>query len=427
MELWLHVGMFTTRRRAIARLRPRTRLMELYLQFGYGMMEHCRHLIARWGGGTAVLSPRDLDDDQLGRLASDIVGLPGGSVVLDPQFYLPHSDHERLCAHEYWPSNYETGTFWEGQGLSTLLRKLQALNHRLSTRAFILPGLLATRVDDDWIEIQRATLEEARRIEDSLPLWSTIALSDDAGRDQDQVAALLERSEAWAPAGYYLVCEHPSGQYLVDDAEWLANVVDLIAGLRLRGMPVVVGYCNHQMLIAASAHATAVCSGTWMNVRSFPPEKFRTAYEEEIKQRATWYYSPQALSEYKLPFLDIARRQRVLPSLAPVPHLDGGYVSNLFGGAQPTTVDFTEQAAFRHYLHSLRGQIARASKQTFDETVAEHERTLDDAETLLAQLSTAGVRGQLRDYREIVDVNRAALAVLGSTRGALLRRKWPSL
>jgi PAS domain-containing protein len=401
--------------------------MELYLQFGYGMMEHCRHLLTRWGGGTAILSPRDLDSAQLVRLASDITGLPNGKVLLDPQFYLPHSDHERLCAHEFWPKNYETGTFWEGQGLSTLLQKLQALNRQISSSAFILPGLLADRVDDDWLEIQRATLEDARRLEGDLPLFMTLALSDDAGRSQDQIAMLLERSEDWAPEGFYVVCEHPSGQYLVDNADWLANVADLVAGLRLRGAKVVLGYCNHQMLIAASAHATAICSGTWMNVRSFPPEKFRVAYDEEIKQRATWYYSPQALSEYKLPFLDIARRQNILDAVAPPADLDGGYVANLFRGAQPTTVDFTEQAAFRHYLHALRAQTLASQKASFDDTTAAHERLLDDAERLLAQLSVAGVRGQLRDFREIVDVNRAALAVLGSTRGALLRRKWSAM
>ena len=34
--------------------------MELHLQFGFGMMEHCRHLLTEWGSGTVVLSPRDL-------------------------------------------------------------------------------------------------------------------------------------------------------------------------------------------------------------------------------------------------------------------------------------------------------------------------------------------------------------------------------
>ena len=136
--------------------------MELGLQFGYGMMEHCRNLVGAWGGGTVVLSPRDLNDDQLSRLSSSLRELPNSSSLLDPQVYLPHADHERLCSHAYWPAEYQTGTFWTGQGLSDLIRKLLELNVALQTSAFILPGLLASAVDDDWLATQEMVLEEAR-------------------------------------------------------------------------------------------------------------------------------------------------------------------------------------------------------------------------------------------------------------------------
>ena len=47
--------------------------MEFYLQFGYGMMEHCRHLIKSWGRGSVILSPRDLEEQQLEKFASEII------------------------------------------------------------------------------------------------------------------------------------------------------------------------------------------------------------------------------------------------------------------------------------------------------------------------------------------------------------------
>jgi hypothetical protein len=401
--------------------------MELYLQFGYGMMEHCRHLISAWGGGTAVLSPRDLNDDQLARLASDITAISNGRVLLDPQFYLPHADHERLCSHSYWPSDYQTGTFWQGPALTALLTNLRDLNESLNTRAFILPGLLATSVNADWLEVQRAILEEANALTTSVPLISTIALSADAARNQDEVALLLETAANWNSQGYYVVCEHPNGNYLVDDANWLANVLDIAAGLRLHGAEVILGYCNHQILSAAAANVSAVCSGTWMNVRSFPPDKFRSVYEDEIRQRATWYYCPQSLSEYKIPFLDIAHRQRVLNLMAPGPDYSIEYVQTLFSGPQPSSVGFTEQMAFRHYLDCLRRQCSAASRTSFDETIQAHEDLLNDAEALQNTLAAAGIRGQNRDFTDIIDVNRAALSLLTSTRGPMLRRNWASM
>lgn len=402
-------------------------MMDIHLQFGYGMMDHSRTLSSDWGGGTTILSPRDLDPKQLVRLATDLNKVDGGSVLLDPQFFLPHADHERLTSHEYWPDDYSTGSFWQGRDLRNLLAKIFALNDELGTAAVILPGEYAERVDDDWLAHQKLTIDEAIAAAEGRSLLATVAIGAEAlARDTD-LDELLANVESWDVPGVYLVCERPRGEYLTTNATWVANLLDLVAGLRLKGKQVTVGYCNHQMLALAAAGANAIASGTWMNVRSFPPEKFRAAYDDEIKQRSTWYYAPAALSEYKIPFLDIAKRQGLLDELAPPKNVGGGYADPLFAGAQPSAVGWTEQAAFRHYLHSLRHQVSRASRATFDETADRHERALDAAEALITKLHAAGVKGQQRDFHEAVDANRAALAVLRTNRGPMLRRKWSKL
>lgn len=401
--------------------------MELYLQFGYGMMDHSRTLIAEWGGGTVILSPRDLSPQQLSKLASEINGLPQGRVLLDPQFYLPYADHERLVSHDYWPSQYATGSFWTGTELRDLLKKIFAVNTSLGTSEVILPGLYAETVDDDWVARQKLTVDEAKQVAPDKHLLVTIALGADALRRDQDLDEVLAGIETWDVSGAYVVCEHPNGDYLTTDASWMANLLDLVAGLRLKGKRVIVGYCNHQMLALASAGASAIASGTWMNVRSFPPDKFRTQYDEEIKQRAIWYYCPDALSEYKLPFLDIAKRQGVLEHLAPGSDSGSMHADALFSGVQPTSIKWSEQAAFRHYLNCLARQARVASGSSFDATIDAHDRVLDKAEGLLGTLHSAGVRGQLRDFKECIDVNRAALSVLRSNRGPLLKRKWATL
>ncbi len=401
--------------------------MELYLQFGYGMMEHCRVLLSSWGGGTTILSPRDLTATQLTHLGADIARIPQAHSLIDPQFYLPHADHQKLCEHTYWPQNYETTMFLQGQALSALLRSLSDLNRDVGCRRMILPGLFASSVDDDWLETQGAVLAEGRSVETERALIATIALSAEAVQDADQVALLLEKAEGWKSSAYYVVCEHPKGQYLVEDPNWLANVLDLAAGLRVLGAEVILGYCTHQMLIAGAAKVNAIASGTWMNVRSFPPEKFNAAYNEEIKQRAIWYYCPQALSEYKIPFLDIAHRLGLLDLMVPPPNLDGGYVDAIFSGTQPSTVSFSEQSAFRHYLHALRAQVQQVDQGSLDSAVYEYQKSLDGAESVLQHLRGANVSGQLRDFRDIVDVNRAALGLFTALRGPMLRRQWDAI
>lgn len=400
--------------------------MQLQLQFGFGMMDHSRSLIDAWNGGTVVLSPRDLSAAQLERLAGEITALPNGNVLLDPQFYLPHADHERLTSHDYWPASYDTSDFWSGAELRQLIGKLSDLNRKLACKAFILPSLFAEKVDDDWIAQQKVVIDEAQGVS-NLPLFATVALGADAVKSDESIDDVLAAAETWGVAGTYLVCEHPRGEYLITDPSWLANVLDLVAGLRLKGKTVIVGYCNHQMLALACVGANAIASGTWMNVRSFPPAKFRTQYDDEIKQRAIWYYCPQALSEYKVPFLDIAKKQGVLAQMRAPADLGSIYAETLFSGIQPTAVNWAEQSAFRHYLQCVRTQAVQASLGSFDATADAHERALDVAETLLQSLHQVGVRGQLRDFANAIDVNRAALSVIRSSRGPMLRRNWSAI
>jgi len=400
--------------------------MELQLQFGFGMMDHSRSMIDAWNGGTVVLSPRDLSAVQLERLAGDVTSLPNGRVLLDPQFYLPHADHERLTSHDYWPASYDTNDFWSGAELRQLIAKLSDLNRKLACEAFILPSLFAERVDEDWLAQQKVIIDEAQDSCDR-PLFATVALGADAVKSDESIDEVLAAAETWSVAGVYLVCEHPKGEYLLTDPTWLSNVLDLVAGFRLKGKSVIVGYCNHQMLALACVGANAIASGTWMNVRSFPPAKFRAQYEEEIKQRAIWYYCPQALSEYKVPFLDIAKKQGVLAQLRAPEELGSTYADTLFSGVQPTAVNWAEQSAFRHYLQCLRAQATGARLDSFDATADAHERALDSAEALLELLHRVGVRGQLRDFANAIDVNRAALNVIRSSRGPMLRRNWAAI
>jgi hypothetical protein len=68
-----------------------------------------------------------------------------------------------------------------------------------------------------------------------------------------------------------------------------------------------------------------------------------------------------------------------------------------------------------------------SAKATFDETVDDHRRALDDAEAELRVLRSARISGQQRDFSSLLDVNRAALELLVSLRGPMLRREWNNI
>jgi hypothetical protein len=402
--------------------------MQLYLQFGYGMMGMSSQLIAEWGGGGGgggvILSPRDQNESQLRRTA-EAVRKAGGEVLLDPQCFSRDCDHKNLLAHDYWNEfcQHATASFAGGPATAAVLSKLAKLSSSVGVSAVILPGPIANPVSDDWFSFVENMIAEAPEHFGAADYFATVALSREALRDEVQVESVVEQAANWKIAGVYLVPEHPDG-YLVADPNWLANLLILVSGIKLAKRRVIVGYSTHQMLCLAAADSDVIASGSWLNVRDFPLEKFYATGEEDVSRRALWYYCPQGLSEFKIEYLDIARRQGVLGHMAPPPEIQPNYAGPLFGGAAPSSVAWGETNAFKHYLTSLRFQAGTARQNTFEDTIAAHRSIIDVAEITLRGLRQNGVRGQVRDFAEICDVNRAALTVFETARGERMRRYW---
>jgi hypothetical protein len=397
--------------------------MKLYLQFGYGMMEHTAKLLEEWGDGGVILSPRDLEHAQLGKVATRAHAL-GAEVLLDPQCFVRDADHYRLVEHDYFKvyQQCSTGSILTGDGAQKVVDAVAGLAETLQTTRFVIPGLLASQIDEDWFRFHEQLIDAAVKRLPSMPRLATLALSAAATADEAQIEAIVERAARWDVEGFYIVVESPSG-YLVEDPNWLANVLILVSGLKLLGRAVIVGYGNHQLLAVAAARADAMAAGTWLNVRSLDMDKFHSP-EEEFARKAVWYYCPQALTEYKPAFLDIAQRNGVLPLMRPDPALGSTYADVLFSGPAPTSVKWTEPSAFRHYLTSLRGQVRQLTATSYTDALSAQDTILTRAEKLLPRLRKAGVFSTVRDFTPIIDVNRAALITLDNARGALLRRSW---
>ena len=426
MDLFLHVGLVLSSHVKRYSKFIGKRKMELILQFGWGMIEHCRSLIESWHGGTVIMSPRDLSPAQLDRLANSINGLSGGHVLLDPQLYLPHSDHHRLLSHNFWPQNFDSQVFWTSPEMDIYIDRLIQRNHELGCSEFIVPGILAPQLSDDWLDVQNIIIDATLDMGCGLPTLGTVALSAEAVSNQDYVGDLLSRAESWGVDGYYCVFEHPRGLYLSDDPNWLTNALDIVAGLKMLGKKVIIGYCNQQFLSCCITKVDAIASGTWMNVRCFPPEKFRTSVDD-VKQRSTWYYCPQSLSEYTMPYLDMAYRLSLLDMIAPADPFQNEFTHNLFRGQQPSSVGLSEKKSFRHYLHCLRAQVIDSVKSGYDETLQSHRTLLNSVQQLTNELYSQGIFGQSRDFKDIAFANLSAISAIDRTRGALLRRSWSTI
>lgn len=403
--------------------------MDLYLQIGHGMMEHCRHLIEKWGDGTVIISPKNMTKEQIIKFSKEI-HLLHGSVLIDPQFYVPRTTQHNLQKHSFWPGDFfNTNTFFTGRGVDDFLRVLiDDYVLPAGCSALIVPGLLLDdEVNDDWDNINQSILVSMSTFNLSIPKYMTLCIGSDVFLSEEKTHNLLEVVEDYPVDGFYLIPEHPNNDYLVDNISWLFNVMDFAAGLKSKNRQIIIGYSNHQFLAFALAKVDAVCAGTWLKTRMFPRGDFDIEDESSYGRKTTWYYCPQALSEYQIPFLDIAGRAGILEQLKPSEIYGSQYADNLFTGAQPTTVAFNETLAFRHYLQCLKYQCNDVSKKTYDETKTYLQLLFETASDLSDYFRSCGVRGKYREFSNIADTNLGVLDAFDSMRGLVFKTKWDKL
>ena len=398
--------------------------MELFIQMGHNMQALALEHLEEFDGGTIIISPMNILPNKVKGYATR-VHKKKGKVLVDPQLYYPRQYQKKLSQYAYWPksdiTSLEMGQF------DTVVEELSKLNNEVEAEAFLLPSITAKKIDDLWNKIQKIIIESAKKYAPDMKYIHTISLSSDVLNDESQIERVIEYVEEWDVEGVYIVCEHPERYYLVDRPLWVSNIMSLVAGIKRQRKMTIVGYASHQLLCMALAKCDAIASGNFLNLRWFQPEHFETIDDKQPSRRAVWYYCPQALSEYKIPFLDIAKRMELLNRIEPPVTMKNKYSEMLFNGSLPSSTGFGEKEAFRHYLYCLHKQCQNSVLETYEETKNLHLLMLETAEQLLSGLGEKGIKGQDRDFTEILDVNRAAISAFDMAYHFPLSQEWNDL
>lgn len=407
--------------------------MKLFLQFGHGMKSLTLRLAEKWGGAetSVILSPRDMSPGQLRRWSREFARA-GVQRYFDPQCYSPGGRLKNLSEYPFWNARPDAGSGRRGPGIARQLEKIKECNDIAGTKAYILPCTLRDYDDDSWadrfVSDARETIDAGKKCMGDKPVYATLALPKGfLLQNENVIEPVLMEILTWETDGFYVIAEALDRQYLIDDPMWLSNVLHICAALKIAGKKIIFGYGNHQLLLLALLRVDALASGTWLNVRSFTN---RFIGREGAKRKTTWIYYPEALSEYKLAFLDWAFNNGYLDSMKSKDKdfLNEGIQKLFHPGVQPSDTDFNETDAFRHYLCCLKHQIELLDRAGgYEEAFESYELLLTTAEREIERLEKAGIYAQSRSFRDVVDVNRAALTRLNAEHGFSLKMSWGSL
>lgn len=403
--------------------------MELFLQFGYGMKALTISLAKKWNGTSVILSPRDMSPDQLNSWTLEFEKA-GVSCYFDPQCYCPQgSDIKRLSQYKYWDSHLNTNLEAKEPLIDQKIKAIKEYNDIARTVSYILPCIL-NNYDDRWadrfISQSKRIIDASHKFMSDKPIFATLVFPKDLlVQNEAIIEPILHSILDFQVDGYYIIAEAIDKKYLIDNPLWLSNVLHICAVLKMSEKKVIYGYGNHQLLPLALIKLDAIASGTWQNVRSFTN---RFIDVDEQKRKSTWVYYPEALSEYKLAFLDWAYNIGYLPSMQSKDKdfLDEN-IQKIFGSVKPSNTNFTETDAFKHYLCCLKHQIKLLDKPSFDEACTSYEMLLNTAENEIERLEIGGIYAQARSFKNFIDVNRAAITRLKALHGFQLKMLWDSL
>jgi len=398
--------------------------MELYLQYGHGMKAHSEELIKSWNGGAVIFSPKNMTLEQMKDAASKIKSY-NGHVYLDPQFYIPRSDNGNLNEHSFWPLNYSTNSFFNGSGITDMINTLvDDYLLPIKASAFIIPSFYLEKIDEDWNRLTDLFIDVSMKKSFHGEKILTLCIDDKVLSSEESINDLFEKIEDYPVDGYYIIPKHPNSDYLVSDVNWLLNLIDLCAAIKLQKKKVIVGYSSHQFLLLSLAKIDALAAGTWLKTRNFPLTDFDDSEEQGYARRTTWYYCPQALSEYQINYLDIAFKLGLLENLKAPDKYGSTYSDILFRGAQPSTTNFREPNAFRHYLQCLKKQCEESPKNSYEATKDYLRILFETANDLTNYFKQNGIRGKSRDFSEVAESNLSIIDAFDNLRGLVYKTSW---
>ncbi|MDD4759178.1 MAG: hypothetical protein PHO68_09650, partial [Lascolabacillus sp.] len=212
-------------------------------------------LSRKWGGLTAILSPRDMSPIQMQRWCDEF-HKNNISCIFDPQCYFPKSEQKNLVQYDYWDKSLQTNIVLTNNSITyeeSVIRKLKHYNDIAKTVAFICPSIMKPYTPawkDEWVMETEKLIDAANRIITDKDIWATIALpSGLLSQNEDEIEDLIQKITKWKVDGYYIIAEPPERKYLVNNPLWLNNIMQLCAALKLEKKKVIYGYGNHQMLL----------------------------------------------------------------------------------------------------------------------------------------------------------------------------------
>lgn len=250
--------------------------LEVYHQLGHNSVWNIDSLQSEGCGDGVILSPRNMERSKVESLESTIKT----KAIFDPQFFNPHRINEQMETYGFYPESVTPGGYDTKQFSafsSICAEKCISFQEENAFKYITIP----TQYVDSSVPIEQLIthqnkyfinpfLETLKGGNSKKELIVQIILTNEMIKNPDSSSDLLD----WITGieginGVYLITESKSGNYQINDPDYLLSLLTFVNTLSENELTTILGYQNTESMLLSLANPSIVTIGTYFNVRSF--------------------------------------------------------------------------------------------------------------------------------------------------------------
>lgn len=383
------------------------------IQIGHNGHKLAQDIIENGYADGAILSPADYRREQNESIAASINAL-GGTVLFDPQFYIPRSDRHKFDTYDYFQDfgGDDFDTVGVGQQLESLCEEILDLQDKFETDAYISPARLLDAFSDSkleyWEELTAAFIDAAEERERDVPVFASLPVDQRPLNDKRQRSKLLNQVTQLDPDGFYVSGEFDDEhRYPLTGASNVYSMLDLMNGLKQNQYEILVGHSHQVAHLFFGIGVDAFASGHYINLRAFDTSRWEPGDDQGGGRQVVKYYSDKLLNELRVdPDLDLMYQKDDF-DLETV-RTPSEYDDPLFEESDPpSTVGWKfRDAGWDHYIWSCYKISRKYRGKTLEEKFETAEKTVEGAGELFDEIQDQ--LGMLTEPEESIYTDWAA-------------------
>lgn len=282
------------------------------VQLGHNGHKLTESLLEDGHADGAILSPADYTRGKNKEMAQVFADF-GGTVLFDPQYYIPRTDRPGLDTYPYFKKY--GGDDFDTSGVrgeyANLCDEIISVQDEMGVAAYISPARFLDTFSnaklDEWEEMNREFLKRAQSADRDIPVFASLPLLSTSMVDAQQRKALLNRVTRLDVDGFYVSVEFDGdNRFPLTKASNVYSFLELLLTLKKNRYEVLVGHTHQIAHLFFGIGVDAFASGHYQNLRAFDTRRWDPHDEQGGGRLVVKYYSEEILNELRVdPEMDL--------------------------------------------------------------------------------------------------------------------------